>query len=510
MPVPIHCARHQSGADRCCCADYASAARLCERPAPIIALTRRPNVPLGRNDICDCGSGKKYKKCCGGVSAPVAEPDSNVSRANAVKRADQTLDDHLLRFAKKHGGAGWLARAISEYLGYEDADADSDLIEGELQLVIPWVLYHYHSAVGDVPMAHQMREAQGARLSPELRQLLDAQLQAWLSVWEVLAVRPGVGMTLKDLLTGEQRFVYEVSGTKGLVARDALLARVVDCNGVSFMAGLYPRVLPPNEADLVVRDLRRVCRVRTKPVKVEKLRDVNIQLELLDRWRMGVEEMDQPKPLPTLCNTDGDLLMLTTDHFEIVADHVGDVTEQLARLTGAGQPLEEDGETVIVVTRPGNAKINALEVTVIGRLVIAGTLLKAETNSTRRADALRLAIETQLRERVRHRMRDESSPAALMNSALAASPSRVVGRPEVIPPEFKAIARQMKESHMMGWVDEQIPALGGLTPREAAATPRSRVQLDLLLRDFENHEARLPEDERFDMRRVRGVLGMEG
>ena len=467
-------------------------------------------MPLGRNDICDCGSGKKYKKCCGGVSAPVAEPDSNVSRANAVKRADQTLDDHLLRFAKKHGGAGWLARAISEYLGYEDADADSDLIEGELQLVIPWVLYHYHSAVGDVPIAHQMREAQGTRLSPELRQLLDAQLQAWLSVWEVLAVRPGVGMTLKDLLTGEQRFVYEVSGTKGLVARDALLARVVDCNGVSFMAGLYPRVLPPNEADLVVRDLRRVCRVRTKPVKVEKLRDVNIQLELLDRWRMGVEEMDQPKPLPTLCNTDGDLLMLTTDHFEIVADHVGNVTEQLARLTGAGQPLEEDGETVIVVTRPGNAKINALEVTVIGRLVITGTLLKAETNSTRRADALRLAIETQLRERVRHRMRDESSPAALMNSALAASPSRVVGRPEVIPPEFKAIARQMKESHMMGWVDEQIPALGGLTPREAAATPRSRVQLDLLLRDFENHEARLPEDERFDMRRVRGVLGMEG
>lgn len=433
-----------------------------------------------------------------------------MSRANAVKRADQTLDDHLLRFSKKHGGTGWLARAMSEYLGYEDADVDSDLIEGELQLVIPWALYHYRSAADSVPMAHQMREAQGARLSPELRQLLDAQLEAWLSVWEVRQVRPGVGMSLTDLLTGEQRFVYEVSGTKGLVARDALLARVVDCNGISFMAGLYPRVLPPNEADLVVRDLRRICRVRTRPVKFEKLRDMKIQLDLLDRWRMGVDEMDQPKPLPTLCNTDGDPLMLTTDHFEITADDLGEVTAQLARLTGAGQPVDEDGDTVIVVTRPGNAKINALEVTVIGRLVIKGTRVKAETNSTRRADALRLAIETQLRERVRHRLRDESNMAALMNSALAASPSRSVGRPEVVPPEFKAIARQMKETHMMGWVDEQIPALGGLTPREAAATPRSRVQLDLLLRDFEHHEARLPEDERFDMRRVRAVLGMGG
>jgi preprotein translocase subunit SecA len=26
---------------------------------------RRPTVNVGRNDTCPCGSGKKYKKCCG-------------------------------------------------------------------------------------------------------------------------------------------------------------------------------------------------------------------------------------------------------------------------------------------------------------------------------------------------------------------------------------------------------------------------------------------------------------
>lgn len=24
-----------------------------------------PNIKVGRNDLCPCGSGKKYKKCCG-------------------------------------------------------------------------------------------------------------------------------------------------------------------------------------------------------------------------------------------------------------------------------------------------------------------------------------------------------------------------------------------------------------------------------------------------------------
>jgi len=30
---------------------------------------RRATQKIGRNDPCSCGSGKKYKKCCGGVAA---------------------------------------------------------------------------------------------------------------------------------------------------------------------------------------------------------------------------------------------------------------------------------------------------------------------------------------------------------------------------------------------------------------------------------------------------------
>ena len=34
-------------------------------PAPIAPI-RRSGAKVGRNDPCPCGSGKKYKKCCGG------------------------------------------------------------------------------------------------------------------------------------------------------------------------------------------------------------------------------------------------------------------------------------------------------------------------------------------------------------------------------------------------------------------------------------------------------------
>lgn len=41
-------------------------------PAAEVAVVKdRPTV--GRNEQCTCGSGKKYKKCCGGVTAPEPE-----------------------------------------------------------------------------------------------------------------------------------------------------------------------------------------------------------------------------------------------------------------------------------------------------------------------------------------------------------------------------------------------------------------------------------------------------
>jgi yecA family protein len=34
----------------------------------ILGLTRRTTAKVGRNEMCPCGSGKKYKRCCGGAT----------------------------------------------------------------------------------------------------------------------------------------------------------------------------------------------------------------------------------------------------------------------------------------------------------------------------------------------------------------------------------------------------------------------------------------------------------
>ena len=48
-----------------------------------------------------------------------------------------------------------------------------------------------------------------------------------------------------------------------------------------------------------------------------------------------------------------------------------------------------------------------------------------------------------------------------------------------------ALTQEMQRQSQQGWLDEKVPALGGLTPRQAAADPTRRPDLERLLNEFE-------------------------
>jgi hypothetical protein len=70
--------------------------------------------------------------------------------------------------------------------------------------------------------------------------------------------------------------------------------------------------------------------------------------------------------------------------------------------------------------------------------------------------------------------------------------------------------RAFKDRHYREWADQAIPALHGKTPRQAVRTAQGRAAVDVLLKDFENHEQRSPPDVRFDFGEVRKDLGFSG
>ena len=440
----------------------------------------------GRNEPCPCGSGRKYKKCC--MNREIAG-SSAAERIQSVHELDYALIRDISRFAEANFGSVW-----------KDFEKDFHDAAEEPGLAPHWSTYHFRVR-GSTALARYLDHSR-KESPPLIIEFLEAQAAAWLSVWEVTAVEPGKSLTLRDLLSDEQRIVWEKAGSETLVVRDALLARVVDFKGDTLLCGSHSRPLPPLDAAKVVRRVRG-RRWRKKAVPVERLRDEDIGRYLIRQWEDAVDALDERSDiLPDLRNTDGDPLLLTIDHFDISSGSVQEVTAALAGLDDAESSIVDD-DPVYEFVRSGPTPQVIQENTVMGRALVSGTTLRLETNSRNRADMLRLKVEAACGDRIRHRIREHADPQSeKVWSDLPEAP------PEDLPPEVEQHLLEFKRRHYAEWIDLPVPALNGKTPREAARSAGGRAVVDALLKSAENAENRSARGAAFDFSGIRRELGL--
>lgn len=454
---------------------------------------------IGRNDPCPCGSGKKYKRChlgadraagSGGAARSGSEPPAATA---ALHELDGRLASGMASYARERFGEAWLRFTRD----FADAEATS-------QLSLHWSLYHLR--VRGRRVVDRFLEERGDRLTREERAWLEAQSRAWLGIWEVQEAEPGASLDLEDLLTGERRHVLEASASRTLARREAVLARVVDHEGLSLICGTHPSPLPPLAAAEVVRVFRARLR-RARSPAVERLRDESLGRDLIAHWEAACAALaERARIPPTLQNTDGDELVFVTDRYDFDPAAQAEVETKLAGMEGVVAPEADAPEREYIFHRKGGDHRHGWEDLIVGSATVGDGDLTVETNSLPRADALRRRLEAACGDLLRHRKRERRSAEKLMRDA-----EKRGGEPrsnEPVPPEAQEVLREMKERHYADWADRPLPALGGKTARAAARSARGREQVDALLKDIEHSEATLPAAERFDVSALRRALGL--
>jgi hypothetical protein len=401
---------------------------------------------VGRNDPCPCGSGKKYKKCCLEAARPSPSPSvAPVRPIRTVHDLDGKVVEDIVRWAA--------ARLAGAFAPEEDYPYEADLTGPDLMLFTPWCVYEY--CVGGARVAAQYFAERGATLPEPERAWIEAQLGAWLSVWEVLEVEPGTGLRARDLLTGEERFVREVMGSRMLTVRDGVLGRVVDFHGASYFCGMHPCRLPPRAVAEYVEEVRKVIAdgrraPKSKPLPIAWLREEDLSGTLIWMWQDAVEAL-QNAPLPKLQNTDGDDVLLTKDLFDVARGARDEVERLLRALPWAEQAGTEANVLLLEFRRPGNPVHASWENTIIGMARLGSRTLKIETNSVKRADLLRGRVEEACGDRVRWRAREHEDPETTARGSREPPPRRSEPPPEVLEKLHK-----IKAKHYAGWLDTKI------------------------------------------------------
>ncbi|MFV0523211.1 MAG: SEC-C metal-binding domain-containing protein [Acidimicrobiales bacterium] len=193
---------------------------------------------IGRNDLCWCGSGRKFKRCHQGSAALPALPD----RVGWLCRKASLWIDH---------STGDVRRSIVE-LAWAWASGDPDGDPVDLASIDDEADFQRIGEAFSDPILFDAALHEGGLyrlflyergvLLPEDEQLL---VTSWTavdrSVHEVVAVDPGVGVTLRDLATGEVLEVQERTASTTMGVGERYCARVVpDGVGHQIIGGVFP------------------------------------------------------------------------------------------------------------------------------------------------------------------------------------------------------------------------------------------------------------------------------
>jgi tetratricopeptide (TPR) repeat protein len=308
-------------------------------------------------------------------------------------------------------------------------------------------------------------EDRGSLVPDDERRLFEQWMECGPSVHEVVAVDRGEGATLRNLVTDDEVDIRERIGSTQMKPGDLMLATVVpDGEGHQIVGGIMP------------------IRLRMRDQLLELLKEEATSDTI-------VEFLAAAYAPPTMTTTEGEPMVFCEARYGIVDP---------AQLAALDDVLQRDDDQ----RWNDMAEVNGQNV-VRGTVTTEGTELVVSANSQARFDRLRQTVESAVPSL------KSLSTLTTPFSDLARSTRNTGDSPsEPMDEKTAKILDEVVRSHERRWIDQAIPALDGRTPRQAAADPAGRKDLEALLHDFEKHDPG-PGAATFDTSRLRELLGLD-
>jgi hypothetical protein len=408
-----------------------------------------PVIGVGRNDPCPCGSGSKFKSCC-----------INGRRQSNEERADWLC----------HKVTVFSFRPQNRWRLEELLDIATDAARGESpDTLLPALV---ELAAFDRDALEAFIETRGVLLDEDELALARRWRDSPPSLWHVVAVQPAASVELFDTRSGASVVVTDHSASQGLRLGDYVFVRVVPAGSSWLFTGEIVLVPLAHRESLL------------------ELLGAGAETQDLAAW---VGRLFAPIQL---ANYEGDDVVLCHAVLAPVTTSWEDLSDTLDRLFGAS----DDGKWTEFVEINGANVVRCFLRRELETLVV-------ETNSVERFDRILKVLRQKIGdlETIEEMRTDLSSTADL---ATRADQNMEISTDEKLPAEILQAVRDLIREREDAWLDESIPALGGFTPRQAAADPTRREDLAALLNEFDRHGAVPSPAVTFDVSRLRQQLNL--
>jgi hypothetical protein len=462
---------------------------------------------LGRNDLCSCGSGVKYKKCC--AISQIAINVTDLSWQILRQTEGRVVDEHLTPYVTKTLPNSIISAVIEDLMprALPDSVDDAHFFN---QFTIPWVLFNWASELDDfgienfdenLSIAMNYLQTYGTKLSSTEKRFIRTINETYYSFYSILEVNFEKSLLVKDILLGTIHTIKERQGTHYLKKGDIVFSRILTLDNQSIFVGMAPIIIPVRFHTSLIDFREWLVQENDDDPLTPAVLKTELDLDILDYFFDMIEYLANPNP--TLINTDGDLIVFTKSYFELNMD-IEEALYRLLPLTLLKNPerilesakrnkSDKITELDFPWLKKGNKKHPEWENTILGHVTINKKKLILETNSEKRTQKGKKLLTKYLGDNIRFQKTLLESPEQKMKSLPKSSIEEAASISPYDVPEIQEQLKLMAKQHWDAWFDNPIPALNNKTPRQAAKTEDGRERLEALLLHYERNDEQINE-----------------
>jgi hypothetical protein len=406
-----------------------------------------------------------------------------------------------------------LRRALKPYLEGE-AGRIVPPLEQETELASLALFCDFYPEDGQLTLIEQLRDVVTEPIPGEERVWLDPLKHSYLDLLEPVGTpTPREDLTLRSLGDGRRFVVPGGEFAKDIAAGQALLTRVIRAPdaGESDKAvwGGCGVVLSIGGAEALLEmttEWRREMEVSSGSFALGEWQEFAKRFGYLELWALAQLRMsavvDAVVQIRYRCPNGQPYLYVVAlyDHSEyrVFVERLSELSEFEPEPAG---PASGDGS---VVRRWAQREQGG----VVARLTLTSSQLIVECDSPERLDQIKHRLAALFGFSLHFRGETVTPPARRLSveDLMSEHPLTLV----VTPDEDRTLLDQFLEKAYLEWSDQPHPALGGLTPRHAAASPSMRGRVSALIEELARHDLGLSRTGRasFDYNRLRAHVGL--
>ncbi len=458
-------------------------------------------MEIGRNEVCPCGSGKKYKKCC------LLKKEGSFEESGLLLEAENRMNNKIFAYYSTQADNALTARAGKLLFG-DDFNL-SALCENQAQEVMlnQFAIFDYKHSDG-LTLFEKFRAERYQALDEDEKRVTNQWSESCWGMFEIQEVYPGQGSFIKDVFTNKEYNLQDIASSSILKRWDIVFAKIYPLGNVwrfgciGFLSGQMHKI--------------RVTTFIQETYDEYRKRKIVASLEEFIRLYPNIiikSEFSYKPPYPKMISAEGDEMEIceavyrlnNPDEVVKILEKQSDFSQADIKMDAAGNPVKYiiswlnagDSAGVVGIT-PGRRPPNLVDFShdldsqdaarILGNVIINVSQLSIETTTKKRMTAGKKRIEALLGNQARHIHDRVTSLEQYLREHKEISQRQPE---EDIPKEIKDefVAKQL-EIYASKWADLSIPMLEGLSPREASMTQSGEKLLAELFKYMENMEMR--------------------